>query len=189
MKARSLNHDTPVNLAQHTYWNLGGHSSGDILNHTIQIFASRITPVDASLIPTGELAPVDDTAYDFRQPNAIGSRIGELPYGYDVNYALDYPKDCNGMRKAAVLKESKTGRRMELYTNQAGLQFYTSGKLLNVAGKAGYTYQIHAGVALETQGFPDAVNHPSFPSQFLGVGQVYRHKMHFKFSFDDGCDD
>ncbi|XP_058096578.1 uncharacterized protein LOC131242150 [Magnolia sinica] len=184
MKAKPRNKPTPINLAQHTYWNLAGHNSGNILSNTIQLFGSHITPVDDSLIPTGKIVPVKGTPYDFMKPNTIGSRIDKLPHGYDINYVLDLPLSRHHLRKAAVLKDNKTGRKLELWTNQPGLQFYTSNMLDGVLGKNGYVYQIHAAVALETQGFPDAVNHPNFPSQIVKPGKVYSHHMLYKFSFE-----
>ncbi|KAK1315459.1 hypothetical protein QJS10_CPA06g00547 [Acorus calamus] len=160
---------TPVNLAQHTYWNLAGHSSGPILSHSVQLFASHVTPVDSILIPTGGIAPVSGTPYDFNEPNTVGSRISQLSNGYDINYVLNSPRDAKGVRKAAVVKDDKSGRTMELWTDQIGLQFYTGNMLRDVAGKGGAVYKAHAGLCLETQGFPDAVNIEYFPSQFVVI--------------------
>lgn len=185
MKAKARNKATAVNLAQHTYWNLGGHDSGDILSNTLQLFSSHYTPVDSSLIPTGQIAPVRATPYDFLEPHTIGSRIGKLPTGYDINYVLDVGlADRHGMKKAAVVKDGKSGRVMELWTNAPGMQLYTSNSLKGVVGKGGYVYEPHGAVCLETQGFPDSVNHPNFPSQIVYPGEVYKHYMMFKFSFD-----
>lgn len=184
MKAKALNKPTPVNLAQHAYWNLGGHDSGDILSNTLHLFASHYTPVDSSLIPTGQITPVHSTPYDFLQPHTIGSRIGKLPGGYDINYVLDVGADRHGMKKAAVLKDGKSGRVMELWTNAPGVQLYTSNSLKGVVGKGGYVYEPHAAVCLETQGFPDSVNHPNFPSQIVNPGEIYKHYMLFKFTFE-----
>lgn len=181
MKAKALNKPTPINLAQHAYWNLGGHNSGNILSNYIQIFASHITPVDKSLIPTGKLAPVKGTPYDLRQMNTIGSRINDLPYGYDINYALDRQGGL-ALKMAAVVKHKPSGRAMELLTNQPGLQFYTSNMLKDVKGKGGFVYKPHAALCLETQGFPDSVNHPNFPSQIVTPGKSYKHRMLFRFS-------
>lgn len=184
MKAKARNKPTPVNLAQHTYWNLGGHNSGDILSNSLQLFASHYTPVDKSLIPTGQILPVHGTPYDFLHPKTIGSRIGKLPTGYDINYALD--SVSHGVKKAAVVKESKSGRVMEVWTDAPGLQLYTSNALKDVVGKGGFVYGPHAAVCLETQGFPDSVNHPNFPSTIVSPGHIYRHHMLFKFSFTLG---
>lgn len=184
MTAEAMNKPTPINLAHHTYWNLAGHDSGDILSNTVQLFASHYTPVDdVTLIPTGEIISVEGTPFDFREPMTVGSRIGQTAFGYDFNYALDQHGDKNGIRKAAVVKDSKTGRQLELWTNQFGLQFYTSNQLNSVVGKGGYVYNIYGGLCLETQGFPDAVNRPYFPSQILRPGQEYSHHMLYKFSF------
>ncbi|KAM3707397.1 hypothetical protein ACB098_02G023800 [Castanea mollissima] len=181
MKARALNKPTPVNLAQHTYWNLGGHNSGDILSHKIQIFGSHITPVDHELIPTGKIVPVSRTPYDFLEPHTIGSRIKDLPNGYDINYVLNGGKG-NRVKRAAVVHHKKSGRVLELTTNAPGLQFYTSNWKKNFKGKGGHIYKPHAGLCLETQGFPDAVNHPNFPSQIVRKGKPYSHSMQIKFS-------
>ncbi|RZC60774.1 hypothetical protein C5167_022542 [Papaver somniferum] len=161
MKAKPLNKATPVNLAQHTYWNLGGHNSGNILQNKIQIFGSQITPVDEELLPTGEITSVKNTPYDFLKPQLIGSRIDQLSSGYDINYVLNGPINSI-IRKAA--------------------KFYTGNKLDNVKGKNGVVYKAHAGFCLETQGIPDAVNHPNFPSQIVNPGETYRHFMLYKFS-------
>ncbi|CAB4311362.1 unnamed protein product [Prunus armeniaca] len=181
MEAKALNKATPVNLAHHTYWNLRGHNSGDILSHHLQLFGSNITPVNDQLIPTGETAPVKGTPYDFLEPQEIGSKINELPDGYDINYVLD-PSSYKHLRKAVVLRDSVSGRKLELWTNMPGLQFYTSNKLDNVKGKDGFVYKKHAAVCLETQGFPDAVNHPNFPSQVVKPGETYLHVMVYRFT-------
>uniref|UniRef100_A0A1D1YSM4 Aldose 1-epimerase n=1 Tax=Anthurium amnicola TaxID=1678845 RepID=A0A1D1YSM4_9ARAE len=181
MDAKPGNKPTPVNLAQHTYWNLGGHDSGPILDNTVQIFASHITPVDEMLIPTGEIASVKGTLFDFRTPYTVGSRVKEAG-GYDINYVLDSHADKDGMRKAAIVKDGKSGRVLELWTNQPGVQFYTSNTLKDIVGKEGYVYGQYGGLCLETQGFPDSVNHPEFPSQIVNPGETYNHYMLFKFS-------
>ncbi|XP_057948178.1 uncharacterized protein LOC131143822 [Malania oleifera] len=182
MKALALNKATPVNLAQHTYWNLGGHNSGNILSNKVQIFGSKITPVDKELIPTGKIVSVKGTPYDFLKPNTVGSRIKKLPKGYDINYALDGYKTGHKLRKTAVVHHKKSGRVLELFTNQPGLQFYTGNLLKDVKGKDGAIYKAHAGLCLETQGFPDSVNHPNFPSQIVLPGKPYHHFMHIRFS-------
>ncbi|CAK7337086.1 unnamed protein product [Dovyalis caffra] len=181
MWAKPLNKPTPLNLALHAYWNLGGHNSGDILSHTIQLFGSKVTPVDEELIPTGEIVNVKDTPYDFHQAREIGSMLNELPDGYDINYVLD---DLNPghFKKVAVVQESVSGRKLELWTNQPGVQFYTSNMLDNVKGKGGFVYAKHAGICLETQGFPDAVNHPNFPSQIVNPGEIYQNIMIYRFT-------
>lgn len=181
MEAKALTKATPVNLAHHTYWNLRGHTSGDILSNKIHIFGSNITPVNDQLIPTGDIAPVKGTPYDFLEPREIGSRINELPDGYDINYVLD-PSSREHLRKAAVLHDSVSGRKLELWTNQPGMQFYTTNMLDNVKGKDGFVYKKHAAVCLETQGFPDSVNHPNFPSQIVNPGESYLHVMVYRFT-------
>lgn len=182
MEAKAVNKPTPVNLASHTYWNLGGHASGNILSHKIQLFASKITPVNDKLIPTGKISPVKGTPYDFLQPRAIGSELNELPGGYDINYVLDRVGAGKHLSKAAVVKDEKSGRKMELWTNQDGVQFYTSNMLGDTVGKNGAVYRKHAALCLETQGFPDAVNHPNFPSQIVNPGQSYLHVMVYRFT-------
>ncbi|XP_063938188.1 uncharacterized protein LOC108195018 [Daucus carota subsp. sativus] len=181
MKAKPKNKATPINLASHTYWNLAGHNSGDILSHTIQLLASKITPVNKDLIPTGQIVPVAGTAYDFLKAREIGSKILELADGYDINYVLDGTGKKH-FHKAAVVHDSKSGRKMELWTNQPGVQFYTSNMIANVKGKSGSFYQKYAGLALETQGFPDAVNQPNFPSQIVSPGETYEHIMLYRFT-------
>ncbi|KAK1373355.1 Aldose 1-epimerase [Heracleum sosnowskyi] len=181
MKANPKSKATPINLASHTYWNLAGQDSGDILSHSIQLLASKITPVDDALIPTGQIVPVSGTAYDFLQPRNIGSKINDLSDGYDINYVLDGTSKKH-LNKAAIVHDSKSGRKMELWTNKPGVQFYTSNMVHNVKGKLGFVYQKYAGLCLETQGFPDSVNHPSFPSQIVNPGETYEHIMVYRFT-------
>ncbi|KAK2357508.1 galactose mutarotase [Trifolium repens] len=181
MNAKPIDKATPINLAQHSYWNLGGHDSGDILNHTVQIFGSSITPVDDKLIPTGKLQSVKDTPYDFLTPKPVGSQINELPGLYDINYVLD-KTGRNHLSKVAVVRDPVSGRKMELWSDQVGLQYYTSGMLEDTKGKGGAMYHKYAGIALETQGFPDSVNQPSFPSQIVKPGETYKHIMVYRFT-------
>ncbi|KAK9067233.1 hypothetical protein SSX86_014559 [Deinandra increscens subsp. villosa] len=186
MVARPGNKATPVNLAQHTYWNLGGHNTGDILSEKIQIFGSHITPTNDELIPTGEIVSVKGTPYDLLQPSVIKKKIKGLPSGYDINYVLDAGKKSEKpkMNVAAIVWDKKSGRSMTLKTDAPGVQFYTGNYVKDVKGKGGYVYEEHAGLCLETQGFPDAVNHPNFPSQIVNPGETYKHRMLFKFSID-----
>lgn len=181
MVAKPLDKPTPVNLALHAYWNLAGHNSGDILSHTLQLFGSEVTPVDDNLIPTGKIVPVKGTPYDFLLPREIGSMFNQLPDGYDINYVLD-ELNPGHLKKAAIVQESVSGRRLELWTNQPGVQFYTSNMLGSVKGKGGFTYKKYAGLCLETQGFPDSVNHPKFPSQIVNPGEIYEHVMVYRFT-------
>lgn len=184
MVARPSNKATPVNLAQHSYWNLGGHNSGNILSQKIQIFGSHITPTDDQLIPTGKIAPVKGTPYDLLKPTVIKSKFKDLPSGYDINYVLDGEKGKK-MKVAAIVWDLKSKRSMKVATDAPGVQFYTGNYIKDVKGKRGYVYQAHAGLCLETQGFPDAVNHPNFPSQIVNPGQTYKHHMLYAFSVDN----
>ncbi|KAI4353099.1 hypothetical protein L6164_002073 [Bauhinia variegata] len=182
MKAKALNKPTPVNLLNHAYWNLGGHNSGDILNEQVQIFGSKTTPLDSNLIPTGKFASVKGTPYDFLKPHVIGSRIKQVSEtnGYNVNYVIDGKK--GKINRAAIAYDNKSGRAMEIWTNAPGVQFYTSNYLGNVKGKNGAVYKDHGALCLETQAFPDSVNHPNFPSTIVSPGKDYKHYMFFKFS-------
>ncbi|CAM0945546.1 unnamed protein product [Alopecurus aequalis] len=190
MNATARGKATPVNLAHHAYWNLGGHDSGSILREKVRLFASRYTPVDAAFIPTGRIVPVTGTPYDFRKPAAVGARIGGLlrhgVTGYDTNYAVDSGESGGlrqQLRRVAVVQDGTSGRAMELWADQPGVQFYTGNGLSGVRGKGGKVYNRYGALCLETQGFPDAVNRPNFPSQIVRPGQVYSHDMVFKFSF------
>ncbi|WOK94231.1 aldose 1-epimerase-like [Canna indica] len=183
MYAKPLNKPTPINLAQHTYWNLGGHNSGTILSNNVQIFSSRTTTVDAQLIPTGEFSSVSNTPYDFQQPMTIDSRINQINTGYDIYYVLNQERGCEGLWKAAMVRDNVSGRKLELWTNQLGLQFYTANTLNEERGKGNQAYRAYAGLCLETQGFPDSMNHPNFPSTYVNPGEEYKHEMLFKFSF------
>uniref|UniRef100_A0A3B6GYP1 Aldose 1-epimerase n=1 Tax=Triticum aestivum TaxID=4565 RepID=A0A3B6GYP1_WHEAT len=183
MYARPVDKPTPVNLAQHTYWNLRGHGRGTVLDHSVQIFASAVTPVGGDLIPTGAVTPVAGTPFDFRAPAAPGARIAEVEGGYDINYVLDgRDADGQGVRKVAVVSEATSGRVMELWGDQPGVQFYTGNFLKGDEGKGGAVYEKHGGLCLETQDFPDAVHNPKFPTEIYRAGQVYKHYMLYKFS-------
>eukprot|EP01018_Ginkgo_biloba_P037776 Gb_09745 [translate_table: standard] len=185
MKAIPRNKLTPVSLVQHTYWNLAGHNSGkDILGHLVRIWGSHYTPSDKALIPTGQILPVKGTPVDFTKEATVGSRINELPGGYDHNYVLDIPKIKHGLRRAARVKDPSSCRVVEVWTNKPGMQFYTSNTLKTTVGKGGAVYKKYSALCLETQAFPNAVNQPNFPSVIVYPGKVYSHTMVYKFSVD-----
>lgn len=185
MEAVPQNKATPISLAQHTYWNLAGHNAGTILDHSIQIWGSHITPVDENTVPTGEIMPVKGTPFDFTTEKKIGASIHEVPgLGYDHNYVLDSGKEKEGLKHAAKLKDPSSSRALSLWTTAAGMQFYTGNYVNGVVGKGGATYGKHSGVCLETQGFPNAINQPNFPSVVVQPGEKYRHTMLFEFSVE-----
>jgi aldose 1-epimerase len=170
---------TVVNLAHHSYFNLAGQGAGTILGHRLQVMADHYLPVDAAKIPTGEVLSGRGTAFDFTAPRPIG-QAQPGPGGHDHCFCLSAPlalTDGAPLRPAAWLSDPASGRSLRLATNQPGVQVYTGAHFADTPGKAGAVYPPFAGVALETQGFPDAPNRPQFPPARLDPGQIYRHLM------------
>jgi aldose 1-epimerase len=179
--------DTVLNLTNHSYFNLAGQGNGDVLKHVVKMNASKITPVDANLIPTGELMSVEGTPFDFRTPHAIGERIDtnneqlRLGMGYDHNFVLDHAE--GQLAEAAEVYEPTTGRILKVLTTQPGVQLYTGNHLDgSITGKQGRVYKPRFAFCLETQHYPDSPNHANFPSTELKPGEKFHSVTVFQFS-------
>ena len=182
---------TVANFSHHPFFNLKGEGNGTVLDNVLTINASHTTPVDSVLIPTGQIAPVEGTPFDFREPHAIGERIGADNQqlrnggGYDHNWVLDKP-EAGTVSLAAEAYEPATGIRMKIYTDQQGLQFYAGqGMDGKEVGKRGDRHNFRSGIALETQNFPDAPNHDNFPSSVLRPGETYTQHTVYAFETDE----
>ena len=179
---------THLSLTQHSYFNLAGDAAGDIDGHEVQIGASRFTPVNDDLTPTGELREVAGTPFDFREPFTVGARIAspdeqlKRAAGYDHNFVLDRPE--GGLEWAARVREPGSGRTLDVFTTEPGIHFYSGNHLGGIAGKNGRRYPRRAALALESQHFPDSPNHAHFPSTLLLPGDRYRSSIVYRFGVE-----
>ena len=188
--AATTDKDTVTNLTHHSYFNLAGEGNGDILNHQVVLKASRFVPTDAGSIPTGELKNVAGTPFDFLRPNAIGARINQddqqlkFGSGYDHTWVID--GRAGVLRMAASVSEPSSGRVLEVWTTEPGVQFYT-GNFLDGSrpGKSGHAYPRRTGFCLETQHYPDSPNRPNFPTTTLRKGATYRSTTIYRFTATD----
>lgn len=170
---------TIINMANHTYWNLNGHASGTVADHVLHVQADRYIPVDQQLIPTGELAPVDNTPFDLRAGRLLGDCFEGLPGGFDHNFCL--PTDGT-LKHAARLVGGRSGIALDVSTDACGIQVYTAGMLDLPAGKDGARYGAFTGVALETQYWPDAIHHPDWPQPVHGPDRPFVSTTIYAFS-------
>ena len=179
--------DTIASITNHTYFNLSGEDAGSILDHTLELYASSFTEVDEHLIPTGKLLDVENTPFDFRKGKTLGQDINadhpqlKLAGGYDHNFCID----GDGMRPCCTLMSPKTRLKMYVSTDMPGVQIYTGNFISESEGKAGTDYHHYDGIAIETQFYPDALNHPEFPSPVLKPRKEYRYTTVYQFSADE----
>jgi len=175
---------TIVNIVQHAYFNMAGHDSGDTRGQELIIEADYVTPTDDRLAPTGEIIDVSNTPFDFRQSTVLGQAFDKTKGIFDINYVLQ--KKSNEITSCVWLHDPDSGRTMTIGTNAPGIQFYSGHKIYsqNQVGKGGYRYPDWAGICLETQAFPNAINHPGFPSMVVRPQKAYYHKTTYAFSIE-----